>query len=135
MPKPSMIAALSLAPLLCACGPPPFSEAMRATDPTGRIDAVGGILETDATVDTPTVVFLTRAGTKAKGDRVFSADHVDGLSLKWLSDHELSIRADRARTYRSDSERVVHIEGGERTVRLTYDIRTSEPLSRVEDYR
>jgi len=85
-------------------------------------------------VSTPTVVFLTRAGAEPKGDPVFSADHVDGLKVNWLSHDELSIGADHARIYRSDSERVMRIEGGGRTVRLKYDIRTQEPVSRPEDY-
>ena len=85
-------------------------------------------------MSTPTVVFLTRAGAEPKGDPVFSADHVDGLKVNWLSHDELSIGADHARIYHSEGARVMRIEGGERTVRLKYDIRTQEPVSRPEDY-
>lgn len=38
------------------------------SDPTGSLDAVEGVFETDATVSTPTVVFLTRAGSVPKGE-------------------------------------------------------------------
>lgn len=104
------------------------------SDPTGSLDAVEGVFETDATVSTPTVVFLTRAGSVPKGEPVFVADHVDGLRMKWPSHDELSIGAARARIYRSEREQVTRAKGGKRTVRLSYDIRTQEPLSRPEDY-
>jgi hypothetical protein len=100
----------------------------------GRVDAVGGVFETDATVSTPTVVFLMRAGGEPKGDPIFSADHLTGLRIRWLSHDELSIGADHARIYHSEGERVMRLEDGERTVRLRYDIRTQEPVSRPEDY-
>jgi hypothetical protein len=76
------------------------SETQRLTNPAGTIDAVTAIRETDATVATPTEIYLVRRGAQISGAQpVFRADKLDGLSLTWKSDSYLLIRARVARVF------------------------------------
>lgn len=76
------------------------SETQRLTNSSGTIDAIMAIRETDATVATPTEIYLVRHGAKISGAQpIFRADKIDGLSLKWKSDSYLLIRARMARVF------------------------------------
>jgi hypothetical protein len=116
-----MIVGIGATALLAACAPK-ISETNRIPDPTGAIDAIAAIRETDATVATPTEVYLTPAGGAPKGDPVFRADNVEHLNVEWLSQDLLHISAESARIFLFSSKFVVHTTRGDRTIRFRYDI-------------
>lgn len=86
--------------ILVGCAPT-VRETGRVTSPDGRHDAVLAIKETDATVATPTVVYVVPQGRqKLPRKPVFLADHVENAELTWDSAKVLRIRAKRARIFR-----------------------------------
>ena len=59
---------------------PPFVETQRRRRaPQSTLDAVIGERQTDATVATPTEVFVVKAGEAVAGEPIFRADHVSDL--------------------------------------------------------
>ncbi len=84
--------------LLSGCAPQ-RTETLRVSNRSNAIDAVLAIRETDATVGTPTEVFLVSKGTTALDTPVFRADRVDGIKLEWVDESQLTIHANVARVF------------------------------------
>jgi hypothetical protein len=98
------------ATLLAACSPK-ITEVSRVRDPSGRLDAIVVIRETDATVATPTEIFVRPAGLAAKGEPIFDADKVEGLKVDWLAADVLRVRAQEARSFLEQKTYVASIRG------------------------
>lgn len=71
----------------------------RSTNPAGTIDAVVATFNGGATVALGTEIHFVPQGEGLRGDPVFRADHVEGVSLRWTSDYQLSANIKRARTF------------------------------------
>ncbi len=87
---------------LVACSPPSH-ELDRSPNLSRTIDAVTVERDTEATVATPTEIYLSLHNHKASGSPVFRADKVEGLQLQWLSPTRLLIRAQAARVFLRES--------------------------------
>jgi hypothetical protein len=107
--------------LVAACSPPPFVETQRVKSPSSTLDAIIGERQTDATVATPTEVFVVRAGEAVAGEPIFRADHVSGLTAVWKSDRELLVRAEAARVFLY-SPKAVFDDGDSQTVAIKLDV-------------
>src|SRR4051794_15966339 len=107
--------------LVAACSPPPFVETQRVKSPSSTLDVVIGERQTDATVATPTEVFVVKAGEAVAGEPIFRADHVSDLVAIWNSDRELLLRAEAARVFLY-SPKVVLGAGELHTVEIKLDI-------------
>ena len=111
---PALAAALALGG--CA---PQLTEIFRTPNPGKTLDAVAVIRETDATVGFVTEVHIKPRGLKAKGNAVFRADYVDGLTLTWDGPLTLHIGARRARPFLQEHSK--QTETGE--VKIIYDLK------------
>ncbi len=95
--------------LIClyGCGPMPVDEKLRRTDPSGRFDAVVVERGTDATVATPTQVFIAPKGQvippNIKSKPVLTADHVEKAEVIWPSSGRLQIELKGGRVFRHSS--------------------------------
>lgn len=89
--------------LLYGCGPMPVEEKMRRTDPGGKLDAIVVERGTDATVATPTQVFIAPKGQAIQPDTkaqpVLRADHVKKAEVSWLSSGRLRIELQGGRIF------------------------------------
>lgn len=83
---------------LTTCGQE-TKELERLSNPDGTLDAIISVRETDATVATPTEIYVGTKGSKIQGDVIFRADHVDGLQVVWPESGKLVIRAKTARIF------------------------------------
>ena len=92
------VAHMALALLVVGCSVE-VTEKQRISNATSSIDAVVAIKETNATVATPTEVYVLPKGQKISGDPVFRADNVAGLRLVWDNESQLTIHADKARVF------------------------------------
>ena len=90
--------------LLSGCGPMPVDEKLRRTDPSGKLDAIVVERGTDATVATPTQVFVAPKGQAIKPDTkaepVLRADHVKKAEVIWASSGRLQIELQGGRIFR-----------------------------------
>lgn len=98
-----------------------ITEMQRISNPAAPVDAVVAIKETDATVATPTEVYVLPKGMKVSGDPVFRADNVEALRLVWNSESELTIHADKARVFLKLPGTKINVPG--KAQELTVDIR------------
>lgn len=89
---------------LCGCGPMPVDEKLRRTNPAGKLDAIVVERGTDATVATPTQVFIAPKGQaippNTKSKPVLVADHVEKAEVSWPSSGRLRIELKGGRVYR-----------------------------------
>jgi hypothetical protein len=89
---------------LWGCGPLPVDEKVRCTDPSGKVDAIVVERLTDATVATPTQVFIAPKGQaitpETKNKPVVSADHVEKAEVTWPSVGRVKIDFKGGRIYR-----------------------------------
>lgn len=99
--------------LLTGCGEPSVSEVSRLSDVSNSVDVVVAIRNTDATVATPTEVYLLPKAAKPKGDPIFRADQVDDLRVSWSGSSELTIQAKEARPFVSRADYQVKLPSGE----------------------
>lgn len=83
----------------------------RISNASGSVDAVIAIKETGATVATPTEIYVVPKGEKVKGDPIFRADNVEGLSLIWNGESKLIIRAEKARVFLQSKTLKVDVPG------------------------
>jgi hypothetical protein len=82
-----------------------FEEAYRITSPDGKVDVVGMYYDAGATKSRIEMVYIVPAGNAiTKTDRklqrcvpVFTAEHIEGKSIRWLRDKLLEIRYETAR--------------------------------------
>lgn len=95
---------LSLLFCLCGCGPMPIDEKLRRTDPAGKLDAIVVERGTDATVATPTQVFIASKGQailpNIKSKPVLVADQVEKAEVNWPSSGRLRIELKGGRVFR-----------------------------------
>ncbi|MBS2033892.1 hypothetical protein JST97_02840 [bacterium] len=86
------------------CGPMPVDEKLRRTDPSGKFDAIVVERGSDATVATPTQVFIAPKGQAILPDTnsqpVIVADHVEKAEVAWPSAGRLKIDLKRGRIFR-----------------------------------
>lgn len=114
--------------LLAACSPlstgaPQLRELRRAGAPGLPVEAVVAEGLTNATVATPTYVYILPIGQKAGGEPVFIADHVEGLAVSWESKDRLHISARTSRTFRKNEQS--RTASGV-AVKVTYSIENEE---------
>ena len=87
------------------------TEMQRVSNALQSIDAVIAIKETGATVATPTEIYVVPNGEKVKGDPIFRADNVEGLTLTWDGESKLIIRAEKARVFLQSEMFTVNFPG------------------------
>lgn len=83
--------------LMTSCIDNSATELSRVSN--GAVDAILAIKNTDATVATPTEVYIVAKGGKLNSSPIFRADKVEGLVLIWEGESVLIIRADKARIF------------------------------------
>jgi len=100
------------------------SETGRFSSPNDAIDAVTVERLINATVATPSLVYVLPKGMPISGNPVFLADHVDGLVVTWKDDVTLLVHADRGRIYPANlkDHAVVKVNGKQETVTVNFDI-------------
>jgi len=106
--------------ILCSCGYD-YKEILRVTNTDGTIDAVAIDLLTGATVATPTKIYVGDKGFEIKGEPVFVADYVDGLTMVWDGAH-LVVRAKRARVFSFVDSVDVESSDGVKKISITLNI-------------
>ncbi|CCF97648.1 exported hypothetical protein [Ralstonia solanacearum K60] len=110
--------------LLAGACTPKITEVARVPSPNGLVDAVSAARETDATVATPTEIYLAGRGQSIEGAPVFRADKVVGLRLTWDGDAQLVIYADVARVFLYSPQAEVEVSGaGKKPVDVRLDIK------------
>lgn len=82
------------------CGPVPISEIQRTPNGALSLDVVCAEKGTDATVATPTEVYILPHGHKITGEPIFRADLVEGIKATWKTDLHIIISARKARVYK-----------------------------------
>ena len=117
-----VIGSIGLAVILLAACSPKISEISRVRDPSGALDAVVALRETDATVATPSEVYVRPTGASAKGDPIFRADKVEGLKVDWLAPDALRISAQSARSFVELAAYAASVNGRPRNIRIVYEI-------------
>jgi hypothetical protein len=102
--KLAQLTPLALLLYTCGCGPMPVDEKSRRTDPSGKLDAIVVERGTDATVATPTQVFIAPKGQAippdTKSKPVLTSDHVKKAEVTWASPHRLHIELKGGRVFR-----------------------------------
>ncbi|MDR6679156.1 hypothetical protein [Pseudomonas oryzihabitans] len=104
-----------------------YKEILRVTNADGTVDAVAIDLLTGATVATPTKIYVGSKGFEIKGEPVFVADYVEGLTMVWHGDSRLVIRAKRARVFSFVGS--VGVESGEGVKKISI---TLEILNKIK---
>lgn len=93
---------------LYGCGASPVDEKLRRTDPSGKLDAIVVERGSDATVATPTQVFIAPKGQAippdTKSQPVMTADHVEKAEVTWPSAGRLQIDLRGGRIFRHASK-------------------------------
>lgn len=95
------ILSATIVSLLCSVAiscSPKVRETGRVGSLDGSLDAIVAEADTDATVATPSEVYVVKRGGGVSGNPVFRADNVDGLDVRWI-DRRLIIRASKARVF------------------------------------
>ena len=106
---------------------PKVRELARVASPDNTVEAVMAIKETDATVATPTEVYLVGRGQSLPSDPVFRADHVDGLSVHWTSARHLVVHASNARVFLRQGTMAVPSQAGASQVLIEYRVDHEAP--------
>jgi hypothetical protein len=76
-----------------------LKEIQRVTSPSGFVDAVLCQRSTNATVSTPTEVYLVKRSESPSEDPIFRADHVEAAAISWQGPSKLKVSARQARTF------------------------------------
>ena len=118
---------LAFAALLLSGCTPSLEEVSRVRSPDGLLDAAIFVRQTDATVPTPTEIYVLPAGGAPSGDPVWRADKVSGMKVSWTSASTVQMEATAARVFLSrDSAEVVPAGGSDkRRVAVAYRIERS----------
>lgn len=89
-----------LAILLLGCNPPEEREIQRQVSPDRLVDAVLVERLTDATVATPTVLFLVASGHEWKGESpILVGNRFEGLQVIWKRPNFLEIHYKKGRIF------------------------------------
>ena len=76
-------------------------ETVRTRSPDGRVDALLVERQTGATVATPVLLYIVKAGDPAgTGEPVLLGDNFDGLSIKWTGPKLLSVTYKKGRIFK-----------------------------------
>jgi hypothetical protein len=76
-------------------------ETVRTRSPDGKVDALLVERETGATVATPVLLYIVKAGDPAgSGEPVLLGDNFDGLSIKWAAPKLLSVTHKKGRIFK-----------------------------------
>ena len=103
-----------------------IKEVSRVVNESSAIDAVIANRETDATVATPTEIYITQKDGRAKGEPVFRADNVEGLKLEWRGSEDLKVHAEKARVFlQSTSVKVDSASKKSHIIHIQFDIKNS----------
>lgn len=105
-------------------------EAGRFPSPDGILEAVIATRATDATVATPTEIYIIPRGGNVTGEPFFRADHVTDISVTWQDRERLSVQAAEARPFRQEATQKIAAKHGNRTVKLDYRIDKLDPSGR-----
>jgi len=104
--KRSIIAGFDLsclvvfAAIFAGCsGPPPIKEIARITSPDSLVDAVLAERGVDATVATPSEVYIVPKGGHPVGQPLLRADHMQGLTLVWRQPRLLELHYTKGRIF------------------------------------
>ncbi len=113
---------------LYGCGPTPVDEKLRRTDPSGKFDAIVVERGSDATVATPTQVFIAPKGQAIppdiKSQPVIVADHVEKAEVTWPSAGRLRIDLKGGRIFR-------HLQSDEATA-IVLELRVDGKVHKPE---
>lgn len=86
--------------LLAACERSTLHETMRITSPDHMVDAVIATVDTDATVATPTKLFIVPTGTKITDtESVLVADNLQNFTVSWQSSKKLVVSFSSGRVF------------------------------------
>jgi hypothetical protein len=107
---------------------PAFEEVKRVGSQDRLVDAVVFNRLTDATVATPTEIYVLPAGSGPSGDSVWRADKVVGLAVTWTSTSTLQIEAKEARVFVKRDLAEVDIGGGSDKRKVTVSYRVERSL-------
>jgi hypothetical protein len=110
--------------------PSQIVEEGRFASPDGILEAVLVTRATDATVATPTEIYLVSAGSKVVGEPPFRADHVLDISVSWRDKTSVVVQAKEARPFRQEISQDVVSKEGTRTTKLEYRIEKVDPTGR-----
>ena len=103
-----------------------IKEVRRVVNESSAIDAVVANRETDATVATPTEIYITPKDGRAKGEPVFRADNVEGLKLEWRGSEDLKVHAEKARVFlQRTSVKVDNSSKKSHVIHIQFDIKNS----------
>ncbi len=117
------IAVIGMAMLAASCSPK-MKENLRVRSPDGSVDAVIAERLTDATVATPTEIYIAgRDVTPTATGLLFRADQVDGLEVTWSGGDSLMVSAAAARTFVEKESVTVSVAGTPRRFKVSYQIR------------
>jgi hypothetical protein len=114
----ALVPAVFLAILVAGCAPA-IKEVRRVSSPDGLLEAVIAVRQTDATVPTPTEVYLLQSKSAPSGEPVWRADNVSGLELAWVEGRSLQIRASEARVFLKRDGIDVAMSGGQGKLQVT----------------
>jgi hypothetical protein len=118
---------LLLGALLFSGCAPSLEEVSRVRSPDGLLDAAIFVRQTDATVPTPTEIYMLPAGALPSGDPIWRADKVAGLKIGWTSAGSLQLQAVEARVFLQRDLIEVAPAGGadKRKVTIVYRVERS----------
>ncbi|WP_338759776.1 hypothetical protein [Massilia sp. METH4] len=106
-----------------ACAPS-LTEIQRLSDSEAMLDAVIAERETDATVDTPTELYVVSHAAAVSGEPVLRMDKVDSLRVTWESDRNLTAHAETARVFLYVRELALKdARGNSRTISIRLNIK------------
>lgn len=77
----------------------PREEQGRWPNPGKTLDAVVATFNGGATVALGTEIHLVAHGQPLQLDPAFRADHVEGIIMRWVADHQLEVTMQSARTF------------------------------------
>jgi len=100
--RPLRIAAVSVLCVLASCADENVqgTEKARVSSPDGVVDAVLIVKETDATVATPSELYVVPKGTKpTKSAMIMRGDYFANVSLKWKEPRFLELHYDTGRVF------------------------------------
>ena len=92
------VVALTLCLGMYGCSPV-LVEKQRIESPDRKVDAVVVEKQTDATVSTPTEIFLVPRGSKPSGEPQLRGDRLEGLTVSWATPRLLVIKFTRGRIF------------------------------------
>ena len=107
---------------------PAFEEVQRLGSQDKALDAVVFKRQTNATVATPTEIYVLPAGGGPSGEPVWRADMVVGLVVSWTSADSVQIEAKEARVFLKRDLALVAVKSSSSNRRVTVIYRIDKSL-------